>query len=136
MAESAHAVPTGDAPVVSANAASGVEVELKRDLGLFDITMIGIGAMIGAGIFVLLGSAAGVAGPAAILAIVFNGGVTAITALAYAELGSAFPEAGGGYVWAKEGLPPPSGFLSGWMSWVATISRISQPAFRSQTSWV
>jgi amino acid transporter len=102
--------------------ASGVEVELKRDLGLFDITMIGIGAMIGAGIFVLLGSAAGVAGPAAILAIVFNGGVTAITALAYAELGSAFPEAGGGYVWAKEGLPPPSGFLSGWMSWVATVT--------------
>jgi amino acid transporter len=125
MAEPTHGVPTGDAQVVSNNAASGVEVELKRDLGLFDITMIGIGAMIGAGIFVLLGSAAGVAGPAAILAIIFNGCVTAITALAYAELGSAFPEAGGGYIWAKEGLPPPSGFLSGWMSWVATITACS-----------
>jgi amino acid transporter len=122
MSNSAHDVAAGDASIDSRVLTDGVEVELKRDLGLFDITMIGIGAMIGAGIFVLLGSAAGVAGPAAILAIVFNGGVTAITALAYAELGSAFPEAGGGYIWAKEGLPPPTGFLSGWMSWVATIT--------------
>lgn len=99
----------------------GVEIELRRDLGLFDVTMIGIGAMIGAGAFVLLGSAAGVAGSAAVLALIFNGAVTTITALAYAELGSAFPQAGGGYIWAKEGLPAPSGFLCGWMSWIAQI---------------
>jgi len=102
-------------------AEDGVEIELRRDLGLLDITMIGIGAMIGAGIFVLIGSAAGVAGPAAVFALILNGVVTTITALAYAELGSAFPEAGGGYLWAKEGLPAPSGFLSGWMSWIAHV---------------
>jgi amino acid transporter/nucleotide-binding universal stress UspA family protein len=98
-----------------------VRIELSRDLRLFDITMIGIGAMIGAGIFVLTGSAARVAGPAAILAFAINGLVTLLTAFTYAELGSSYPEAGGGYLWAKEGLPPPAGFLSGWMSWIAHI---------------
>jgi amino acid transporter len=42
-------------------------VELSRDLGLFTITMVGVGAMIGAGIFVLTGEAAGISGPALVL---------------------------------------------------------------------
>lgn len=95
------------------------DVGLVRSLGLFDITMIGVGAMIGAGIFVLTGIAAGVAGPALILAFALNGVITVLTAMVYAELGSAIPEAGGGYLWVKEGLPGPNGFLSGWMSWFA-----------------
>ncbi|MGD2116589.1 MAG: amino acid permease [Acidobacteriota bacterium] len=93
--------------------------ELSRDLGLFTITMVGVGAMIGAGIFVLTGIAAGTAGPALILAFAANGVVTFLTALAYAELGSAIPEAGGGYLWVKQGLPGPNAFLAGWMSWFA-----------------
>jgi len=93
--------------------------ELSRDLGLFTITMVGVGAMIGAGIFVLTGIAAGTAGPGLILAFAANGVVTLLTALAYAELGSAIPEAGGGYLWVKEGLPGPNAFLAGWMSWFA-----------------
>jgi amino acid transporter/nucleotide-binding universal stress UspA family protein len=97
----------------------GVEVSLSRDLKLFDITMIGVGGMIGAGIFVLTGIAAGLAGPALILAFFLNGLVTLFTAMAYAELGSAFPEAGGGYLWVKEALGGAQGFLSGWMSWFA-----------------
>ena len=94
-------------------------VGLVRSLGLFDITMIGVGAMIGAGIFVLTGIAAGTAGPALILAFALNGVITVLTAMVYAELGSAIPEAGGGYLWVKEGLPGPNGFLAGWMSWFA-----------------
>lgn len=93
--------------------------ELKRSLGLFSITMIGVGAMIGAGIFVLTGIAAGAAGPALILVFLLNGIVTTFTALAYAELGSAIPEAGGGYLWVKDSLSKLQGFLSGWMSWFA-----------------
>ena len=42
-----------------------------------------------------------------------------LTAMAYAELGSAFHDAGGGYLWVKTSLPDPNGFLSGWMSWFA-----------------
>ncbi|MCG3209428.1 MAG: hypothetical protein FOGNACKC_03052 [Anaerolineae bacterium] len=96
-----------------------IEVTLSRDLGLFDVTMIGVGAMIGAGIFVLTGLAAGAAGPALVLAFFLNGIVATLTAMAYAELGSAFPEAGGGYLWVKEALGGTQGFLGGWMSWFA-----------------
>lgn len=95
------------------------EVHLAREMSLFSVTMIGVGAMIGAGIFVLTGIAAGVAGPGLILAFGLNGLVTLITAMAYAELGSSFHDAGGGYLWIKEGLPQPNGFISGWMSWFA-----------------
>lgn len=66
--------------------------ELSRDLGLFTITMVGVGAMIGAGIFVLTGEAAGIAGPALILSFALNGFVTIFTAMVYAELGSAIPK--------------------------------------------
>lgn len=97
----------------------GPEVRLSREMRLLDVTMIGVGAMIGAGIFVLTGIAAGVAGPALILAFALNGIVTIFTAMVYAELGSCFHDAGGGYLWVKKGLPDPNGFLSGWMSWFA-----------------
>ncbi len=95
------------------------KVTLTRNLRLFDVTMIGVGAMIGAGIFVLTGLAAGQAGPALLLAFFLNGLVALFTAASYAELGAAFPEAGGGYAWVREGLSTYFGFLSGWMSWFA-----------------
>ncbi len=101
------------------NGINGDEIALSRTLGLLDITMIGVGAMIGAGIFVLTGIAAGEAGPALVLAFFLNGIVTTFTALSYAELGSSFPEAGGGYLWVKEGMGGTQGFLAGWMSWFA-----------------
>jgi len=99
--------------------ANSEKVTLARTLGFFDATMIGVGAMIGAGIFVLTGLAAGEAGPGAILAFALNGCVTLITALAYAELASAIPEAGGGYAFAKQAFPGMIGFISGWMLWFA-----------------
>lgn len=93
--------------------------QLSRDLGLFDITMVGVAAMIGAGIFVLTGIAAGTAGPALIVAFALNGIVTLLTGMIYAELGSAIPEAGGGYLWVRQGLPGGNAFMAGWMSWFA-----------------
>jgi amino acid transporter/nucleotide-binding universal stress UspA family protein len=98
---------------------------LSRDLGLFPVTMIGVGAMIGAGIFVLTGIAAGVAGPALLLVFALNGFIAFLTAMAYAELGSAMPAAGGGYVWVKESLGGVHGFMSGWMSWFAQATACS-----------
>ncbi len=96
-----------------------MEVRLSREMRLIDVTMIGVGAMIGAGIFVLTGIAAGVAGPALLIVFVLNGLVALLTAMAYAELGGAIHGAGGGYLWIKASLPDPSGFLSGWMDWFA-----------------
>ncbi len=97
------------------------KVTLIRSLGCFDATMIGVGAMIGAGIFVLTGMAAGEAGPASILAFALNGLVTMLTAASYAELSSKIPESGGGYSFIKKAFPGLFGFLSGWMLWFAYI---------------
>lgn len=58
-----------------------LDTDLARDLSLFDITMIGVGAMIGAGIFVLTGLAAGQAGPALVMAFAFNGFITIFTGM-------------------------------------------------------
>ena len=97
------------------------EVTFARSLGLLDATMIGIGAMIGAGIFVLTGIAAGEAGPAALLAFALNGLVTMLTAFAYAELASVYPKSGGGYAYITKAFPGPAGFASGWMLWFCYI---------------
>ncbi len=83
--------------------------------------MVGIAAMIGGSIFVLTGPAIGLAGSAVIIAFILNAIITLFTAMAYAELGSAIPEAGGGYLWIREGLPRPNAFISGWMAWLAHI---------------
>jgi len=95
------------------------EVTLSRELNLFTVTMIGVGGMIGAGIFVLTGIAAGEAGPAVILVFLLNGLITSLTAMSYAELGSVLPGAGGGFTYIKEALGGTPGFLAGWMSWFA-----------------
>src|SRR6186713_514398 len=95
--------------------------QLIRSLGLLDILMVGIAAMIGGSIFVLTGPAIGLAGSAVIVAFIINAIITLFTAMAYAELGSAMPEAGGGYLWVREGLPRPNAFISGWMAWLAHI---------------
>lgn len=81
------------------------------------MTMIGVGAMIGTSIFVLIGVTTREVGPAVMLVFILNALATLFTASTYAELGSTFPEAGGGYLWAKKGLRHPAAFLSGWMSW-------------------
>jgi amino acid transporter len=101
--------------------AEKVQVTFTCSFGLFDASMIGIGAMIGAGIFVLTGIAAGEAGPASLLAFALNGAVTLFTALSYAELASGHPKSGGGYAFIKKAFPGPVGFASGWMLWFSYI---------------
>ena len=97
------------------------EHKLVRSLGLLDVVMIGIAGMVGGSIFVLTGPAIGLAGSAVILAFIINAIITLFTAMGYAELGSAMPEAGGGYLWVREGLRRPNAFISGWMAWLAHI---------------
>jgi APA family basic amino acid/polyamine antiporter len=83
--------------------------------------MVGVGAMVGAGIFVLAGVAIEQAGPGAVLAFVLCGVITTITAFSWAELAAAFPEAGGGYVFAKKVFPIGTAFAAGWVLWFAYV---------------
>jgi len=94
-----------------------VEVRFRRDLGLLEITMIGLGPTVGTTIFLLVGPGLAMVGPALLLVFVLNFVVTLFTAMAYIELGSAFPETGGGYLWVKTAMKGPYGFLGGWISW-------------------
>lgn len=121
--------PPLDAP--AAAPAAGEEVQLAREITVVDATMLGVGALMGGGVFVLLGIAAGVAGPALILALVLNGFITLPTLMVYAELGSASDDAGGGYLWAKEGLGQPFGFLGGWLGWFSHVIACSLYALAS-----
>ena len=97
------------------------EQHLVRSLGFVDVMMIGIAGLVGGAIFVLTGPAIGLAGGSVIIAFIINGIITLFTAMGYAELGSAIPEAGGGYLWVRKGLPRPNAFISGWMAWFAHI---------------
>ncbi len=90
-------------------------MELKRTLGLFDALNIGIGAIIGAGIFVVTGIAAGLAGPALLLSLLIGAGISAFTALSFAELAAFIPKEGGGYEFAHELISPFAGFIAGWL---------------------
>lgn len=94
-----------------------VEVKFRRDLGLRDIVMIGLGPTIGTTIFTLIGPGIQLAGSAILLVLVLNFIVTIFTAMAYVELASVVPETGGGYLWVKTAFSKPVGFLAGWLSW-------------------
>ncbi len=97
-----------------------VESELSRELSLFHVTMMGVGMMIGAGVFVTTGIGIGVAGPGGILlAVAFNGLLAFLSVMTYAELASAIPHAGAGYSYVQKSIGGFTGFFSGWISWFA-----------------
>ncbi len=90
-------------------------MELKRTLNLFDAISIGIGAIVGAGIFVVVGVAIGYAGPAIVISIIIAAIVASFTAFSFAELGSAIPRQGGVYAFAYEIASPSAGFVVGYL---------------------
>jgi amino acid transporter len=90
-------------PVEAMTAETGTDTEggeLKRTIGLFQLTLFGVGATIGTGIFVILTDAVPEAGPAVILAFVMAGVVAGLTAICYAELAGAVPVSGSSYSYA------------------------------------
>src|SRR3989442_13370265 len=94
-----------------------VRIKVTRDLGLRDVVILGLGAMVGAGVFVLSGTVARVAGVAAILGIGMAAFVVLLNSLAYAELAGARPDAAGGGGGGGRGTPPPpAGVFIGWLS--------------------
>lgn len=96
-------------------AVTGAGPRLRRELGLLDAVGVGFGAIIGAGIFVVTGVAAGVAGPA-LLAGLFAAAVAATcNALGSAQLAAEYPHSGGTYEYGYRVLSPWAGYIAGWM---------------------
>ncbi|MEM3770435.1 MAG: amino acid permease [Candidatus Bathyarchaeia archaeon] len=91
--------------------------ELKPTLGLYDATAISIGAIVGAGIYVVTGIAAGFAGPALIVSMLLAAAVSTLTAMSFAELTAWKPIEGSIYEYSYQLISPFAGFLTGWM-WV------------------
>ena len=92
--------------------------ELAKDLGLVSAMTIGIGTMIGAGIFVLPGVAANAAGPIVVVSFVVGGLIAMVNALSVSELGTAMPKAGGGYYYINKALGPMFGSIAGMGDWM------------------
>jgi APA family basic amino acid/polyamine antiporter len=88
---------------------------LKRRLGLFEVTVSGIGIILGAGIYALLGEAAPLAGNALWLSFIISSIVAAFTALSYAELSSMFPGSAAEYEYVKNAMGERIGFIIGWI---------------------
>jgi APA family basic amino acid/polyamine antiporter len=100
---------------------TSIRSELSRELSLFHITMMGLGMMIGAGVFLGVGHSIQIAGPGGvILTFTLNGLIALFTAMSYAELSSAIPRAGGAYNFARIGFGRGTSFLAGWMEWFAS----------------
>jgi len=96
-------------------AATDAPSSLKRELGVFGAMMMGLGSIIGTGVFVSIGVAAGVAGPAVILSIVLAGLVAMCNAFSSAQLAANHSVSGGTYEYGYKYLHPAFGFTAGWM---------------------
>lgn len=90
-------------------------MSLKRELGVFGATMMGLGSIIGTGVFVSIGIAAGVAGPAVVVAIAMAALVATCNGLNSAQLAANHPVSGGTYEYGYRWLNPTLGFTAGWM---------------------
>jgi APA family basic amino acid/polyamine antiporter len=91
------------------------DTKLKRSLGFWDLVFIGVGGIIGAGIFVITGqAAASYAGPAIVLSFIFSAIAIGITALVYAEFSSSFPVSGSAYSYTYATLGEIIAWLVAW----------------------
>src|SRR5215210_2191590 len=103
------------------------EHTLKKALSALDLTMLGIGAIIGTGIFVLTGQAAGKhAGPAVIISMVLAGIVSAFAALCYSEFAASVPISGSAYAYGY-------GTLGEFVAWIIGWDLILEYAFGAAT---
>jgi basic amino acid/polyamine antiporter, APA family len=98
--------------------------ELRRTLGLASLSIYGIGVILGAGIYSIIGAAAGVAGEALWQAFALAGVAAALSGLSYAELSTMFPRAGAEYVYLREAWPR-LGWLPGTLGWVLVAASLA-----------
>jgi len=96
--------------------------ELKRGMGLFHLTMYGVGLILGAGIYVLIGEAAGFAGDSVWIAFVLGSIVALFAGLSYAELSSIFPKAAAEYTFVKNAFKNNFfAFIIGWLTAITSM---------------
>lgn len=96
--------------------------ELLRSLTLKDAVGVGLGAIIGAGIFVVTGIAAGVSGPAFLVGLLIAGIIATFNALSSAQLAAKYPRSGGTYEYGYILINPAFGFSAGWMFLVSKLA--------------
>jgi len=89
--------------------------QLKREVGVFGAVMLGLGSILGTGVFVSIGIGAGIAGPGVVIAIALAALVAACNALSSAQLAAAHPVSGGTYEYGYRLIHPLAGFTAGWM---------------------
>jgi APA family basic amino acid/polyamine antiporter len=92
-----------------------VEPRLKRSLGVVELTLGGVGVILGAGIYALVGEAAGKAGDALWLSFLLAAVMAALTGLSYAELASVYPRAGADYEYTRRAFGQRPGAVVGWV---------------------
>ncbi|TYS07409.1 branched-chain amino acid transporter BcaP [Bacillus subtilis] len=109
-------------------AATSGEKSLKRELGAFDLTLLGIGAIIGTGIFVLTGTGAVTAGPGLTISFVVAALACLFAALSYAEFASSVPVSGSVYTFTYATLGELLAFIIGWdliLEYMLAVSAVS-----------
>lgn len=98
-----------------------VPVTFDRTIGVFGAATIGIGALMGAGLYVLIGMASAAAGPSVWLSYLICGGLAYLTTLMYAEFAKLVPKSGGGYAYSYDALGSIGGFATGWFLALGSI---------------
>jgi len=99
--------------------------ELRRELGLTETVVYGVGLILGAGIYAILGEATGVTGGSVVVSFLLAAAIAALTGLSYAELASVYPKAEGDYVYVREA------FDREFLSDVTALGRLSVGAISS-----
>ncbi len=106
---------------------------LRREIGLFGAVMLGLGSILGTGVFVSLAHATELAGPWVLLAIVLAGLLAYCNAMSSAQLAAAYPVSGGTYEYGYRVLNPTLGFTAGWMFLLAKSASAATAALGVMT---
>jgi amino acid transporter len=114
---------------------------LQRSVGFYGLMMVSLGSIIGSGWLLGALNAAEVAGPASVLSWILAAGMLSLLALTYAELGAAYPVAGGGARFPYYSHGPIAGFTAGWASWlqavfIAPIEVLAAITYVNSVGWV
>lgn len=109
VATAQPAAPTPEQPIRPA------APELRRELGFWELTASGVGIIVGAGIYVLIGTATAEAGAGVWLAFLIAAVLSALTGMSYCELAALYPRAGAEYEYTRHAFPGWVAFLVGWV---------------------